>query len=134
MRIYILAALLLSFTSCVHQADLQSPDGKSLGIATIESDGNHSGKITLVRNDHIFKGNWASTKVDESRQIAKSYGVNSRRYVDYQRGLGSYLHEATSVLKSDQGNVLTCVFKYRGITAKGSCQSETDSFEFTVKS
>ena len=65
-----------------------------------------------------------------SREISKAYGAQSLRYKNYQKGLGSYLRQANTVLQTEQGETLNCAFKYRGTSGSGACQSETDHFEF----
>lgn len=134
MRALFMAFLALTLSACVHETNLQSLDGKSIGKATIEYEGNSSGTITLERNGLIYKGLWTASKVDEGREIAKVYGVNSRRYKDYQRGLGvNYLRRGYSTLESEQGTTLSCEFTYRSASAKGFCNSDNEYFEFVTE-
>lgn len=131
MRTLFIAALSLTLVACVHETKLQSLDGQqTLGRVTITSDGGNAGEIQLERDGKVYSGTWLATRVDESREISRVYGAQSLRYKNYQKGLGSYLHQANTVLRTEQGETLNCEFKYRGTSAKGSCQSETDHFEF----
>lgn len=117
---------------CTHQAELKSPDGKSIGKAQLSFSNNNSGTMVLNKNGTIYQGQWVSTKVDESNQIAKRYGIGSKKYQNYLQGKGEYLKSAQSTLKSSNGDVLNCEFRYRGTSAHGWCKSESESFEFIV--
>ncbi|HNZ56268.1 MAG TPA: hypothetical protein PL133_05515 [Methylophilaceae bacterium] len=135
MRTLFIAALSLTLFACVHETKLQSLDGhQTLGRAIITSEGDHAGKIRLERDGKVYSGTWVGTKADESREIARAYGAQSLKYKNYQKGLGSYLRQANTVLQTEQGETLNCEFKYRGTSAKGACQSETDHFEFLAVS
>lgn len=131
MRKLLVTVLSCSLLACVHESNLQSPDGhQTLGRAIITSDGDNAGKIRLEREGKVYNGTWVATKVDESREISKAYGAQSLRYKNYQKGLGSYLRQANTVLQTEQGETLNCAFKYRGTSGSGACQSDTDHFEF----
>lgn len=134
MRALLMAGFALTFTACVHSTALQSLNGKHVGKATIAFEGNSSGKLTIERNGIIYRGPWAASKIDESANIAKIYGMHSQRYQNYQRGLGDYQRLGKSTLLSEQGNVLNCEFKYRGSTAQGWCKSDVEQFEFVAAS
>lgn len=117
---------------CTHQAELKSPDGQAIGKAQLSFSNNNSGTMVLNKNGTIYQGQWVSTKVDESNQIAKRYGIGSKKYQNYLQGKGEYLKSAQSTLKSSNGDVLNCEFRYRGTSAHGWCKSESESFEFIV--
>lgn len=119
---------------CTHEATLLNPEGQPIGNAELKFDSNNAGTILLSRNGLIYQGQWASVKVDESRAIAKQYGMGSRKYQNYIQGKGNYLKSARSTLKSADGDTLNCEFKYKGVTAHGWCSSEIETFEFMVNS
>ena len=80
---------------------------------------NNSGSMMLNKNGIIYYGQWTAKKVDESSQIAKHYGIGSKKYQNYLQGKGDYLKSAQSTLKASNGDTLDCDFKYRGTSAHG---------------
>jgi hypothetical protein len=131
--IYIVGAF-ISIIGCTHEVTLQTPGGKDIAKAELKYEGNSSGDLVLNKNGVIYKGKWEATKVDESAAIAKNYGIGSRRYKEYLQGKGEYLKSGESTLKSEDGTTLNCYFKYRGSSAHGVCSSDTETFDFMVKS
>lgn len=85
----------------------------------------------MERNGKIYKGLWSASKVDESHKIAKAYGGG---YQNHQRGLGSYLRQGYSTFQSEQGDTLYCEFTYKNVSAKVSCKSDSEYFEFLAES
>jgi hypothetical protein len=134
MRIIFIVGTIISLIGCTHEVTLQNPNGKDIAKAELNYEGNSSGNLVLNKNGVIYKGRWEATKVDESAAIAKTYGIGSRRYKDYLQGRGEYLKTGESQLKSESGETLNCYFKYRGSTAQGVCSSDTETFDFMVKS
>jgi hypothetical protein len=134
MRVILFIGILITLAGCSHEAALQTPEGEHIGMATLKFEGNSSGTISLDRNGVIYQGQWSATKVDESAAIAKNYGIGSRRYKDYLQGKGEYLKSGESTLKSEDGTTFNCYFKYRGSSAYGVCSSDTETFDFMVKS
>ena len=132
MRKILIIGISFFLFACTHQAALKTPDGQSIGKAELTFNNNTSGSMTLSKNGVIYQGQWTATKVDESCQIAKHFGIGSKKYQNYLQGKGNYLKSAQSTLKSSHGDTINCDFKYRGTTAHGWCQSETESFEFIV--
>jgi len=134
MRTIFLVGTIISLIGCAHEVTLQTTGGKDIAKAEIKYEGNSSGYLVLNKDGVIYKGRWEAVKVDESAAIAKSYGIGSRRYKEYLQGRGDYLKSGESLLKSDRGETLNCYFKYRGSTAQGVCSSDTETFDFKVKS
>lgn len=133
MRTLIKAGILFALVGCTHEVVLQSPDGQHIGTAILEFKSNSSGTISLDRNGVIYRGLWTASKVDEGGIIASTYGIGSKKYIDYQRGWGKYLRAGESILQSEQGNIIKCEFRYYGTSAQGVCRSEAETFEFTDK-
>ena len=134
MRTIFIVGTIISLIGCTHEVTLQTPGGKDFAKAEIKYEGNSSGYLVLNKDGVIYKGRWEAVKVDESAAIAKSYGIGSRRYKEYLQGRGDYLKSGESLLKSDGGETLNCYFKYRGSAAQGVCSSDTETFDFLVKS
>jgi hypothetical protein len=134
MRIILMIGIVIGLVSCTHKVALQTPNGQEIGMATLEFEGNSSGNISLVLNGVIYQGQWKAIKVDESGKIASNYGIGSKKYKDYISGQGNYLRSGQSLLVSENGEKLNCEFKYKGISAHGWCNSDTEKFEFMVKS
>ncbi len=134
MRVIIIIGFIFTLIGCSHEITLQSLDGQQIGKATLEFENNNSGTIHLVRSGMIYQGQWTAVKVDESREIAEQYGMGRKKYQNYLQGKGNYLMSAQSTLISKDGDTLNCEFMYRGVTAHGWCSSETETFEFVVKS
>ena len=132
MRKILMIGISFFVLGCTHQAALKTPDGQIIGKAELTFSNNNSGTMTLNKNGVIYQGQWTAEKVDEASQIAKHYGIGSKKYQNYLQGKGDYLMSAQSTLKSSNGDTLNCDFKYRGTTAHGWCKSETESFEFIV--
>ena len=132
MRKILIIGISFFVLACTHQTTLKTPDGQTIGKAELTFSNNNSGSMTLSKNGIFYQGQWSATKVDESSQIAKHFGIGSKKYQNYLQGKGHYLKSAQSTLKSIDGDTLNCDFKYRGTSAHGWCQSETESFEFIV--
>jgi hypothetical protein len=134
MRKLFMIGISFVLLGCTHEATLLNPEGQPIGNAELKFDSNNAGTMQLNRNGDIYQGQWTAVKVDESATIAKQYGMGSRKYQNYRQGKGSYLKSGQSTLKSNNGVTLNCEFKYRGTSAHGWCSSETEMFEFMVKS
>lgn len=118
---------------CSHDFMLHKPDGTVIGPGTVDfSQGNSAGIAILNINGVIYRGPWESHKVDESRSIIATYGLNSRKYQAYSLGNGNYLREGQATLHSDQGATLKCEFLYRGISGRGECESELEKFDVII--
>lgn len=134
MRTIFIVGTIISLIGCTHEVALQNLSGKDIAKAELRYEGNSSGYLVLNKNGVIYKGRWEATKIDESGAIAKSNGIGSRRYKDYLQGRGDYLKSGESILESEGGEILNCYFKYRGSTAHGVCSSDSETFDFMVKS
>lgn len=132
MRKIFMIGISFFILGCTHQAALKTTDGQTIAKAELTFSNNNAGSMTLNKNGVIYQGQWTAEKVDESSQIAKRYGIGSKKYQNYLQGKGDYLKSAQSTLKSSNGDTLNCDFKYRGTSAHGWCKSETESFEFIV--
>lgn len=118
---------------CSHDFVLRKPDGTVIGPGTVDfSHGNSAGIARLNINGVIYRGHWESHKVDESRSIIATYGLNSRKYQAYSLGNGNYLYEGQTALHSDQGATLKCEFLYRGTRGCGKCESESEIFDVII--
>ena len=134
LRTLFITGLALALSACVHDTTLRTLDDKTIGKATVEFKGNSSGKLSLERNGLVYRGLWTVSKVDESNKIAKAYGLQRLSYKNYQRGLGVDLREGYSNLPSEQGDAMNCEFRYGDVSAKDSCKSDIDFFEFVAES
>jgi len=132
MRKIFMIGISFFILGCTHQAALKTTDGQTIAKAELTFSNNNAGSMTLNKNGVIYQGQWTAEKVDESSQIAKRYGIGSKKYQNYLQGKGDYIKSAQSTLKSSNGDTLNCDFKYRGTSARGWCKSETESFEFIV--
>lgn len=132
MRKILIIGISFFVLGCSHQATLKTLDGQTIGKADLTFSNNNSGTILLNKNGIIYQGQWTAAKVDKSSQIAKHYGIGSKKYQNYLQGKGDYLKSAQSTLKSSNDETLNCDFKYRGTSAHGWCGSETESFEFII--
>jgi len=92
---------------------LQNPDGQIIGTASFENKGYNSGSLSLDRHGEIYQGKWSASKIDESRMIASTYGIGSKRYKDNIRGAASHLKYGKSSLKLDNVNILECEFTFQ---------------------
>ena len=113
MRKILMIGISFFILGCTHQATLKTADGQPIGKAELTFSDNNSGSMMLNKNGIIYYGQWTAKKVDESSQIAKHYGIGSKKYQNYLQGKGDYLKSAQSTLKASNGDTLDCDFKYR---------------------
>jgi hypothetical protein len=126
----VLALVAAILAGCTHDVSLSSPDGRNIGQARLDFDAHNAGSIVLRIGDSNYLGEFTEQKVDEGRRIAEAYGLNSRKYREYQQGNGSYQWRGKATLHADNGDEMQCEFIYRGTRGRGTCTSATDKFDF----
>lgn len=125
MRYLIIALSVLFLTACSETIMLSKPSGETVGTGTLRYHTNPPHSLTVTLNGKSYTGDVNSVEVDNSAELRKRYGANSKLYRKISEGLlhsTYHEHHYTGVLKAADGATLTCDYFSPGGELTGVCE------------
>lgn len=126
MRYLIIILSALALTACGSEAiRLSKPGGETAATGTLKYRLNPPHRLIFILDGKTYAGDVDSKEVDNSAELRKRFGANSKRYQAIFSGLDTtyHVHHYQGVLKSPDGATLTCEFlSSKEGAALGTCK------------
>ena len=114
MRYLIIVLSALALTACGSEAiRLSKPGGETVATGALKFRLNPPHQLTVVLDGKTYEGDVDSKEVENSAELRKRFGANSKRYQAILSGLNHasyHIHHYQGILKAQSGSTLTCEF------------------------
>lgn len=113
MRYLIIALSVLALAACSETIRLSKPGGETLTTGTLKFRINPPHRLTIILDGKTYEGDVDSKEVDNSDELRKRFGANSKRYQAIFLGLNHasyHVHHYQGILKAADSDMLTCEF------------------------
>lgn len=125
MRYLIIALSALVLAACSETIILSKPGGEAVATGTLKVHPNPPHRLIVTLDGKTYEGNIDSKEVDNSAELRKRFGANSKRYQGISEGLlhaAYHVHHYTGVLKAADGATLTCDYISSDGGKLGTCE------------
>lgn len=127
MRYLIIALSALALAACSETIILSKPGGEAVATGTLKIHANPPHWLTVTLDGKTYEGDIDSKEVDNSAELRKRFGANSKRYREISEGLlhaAYHVHHYTGVLKAADGATLTCNYLSSDGGKLGTCDDD----------